>query len=321
MTENTCYKNWGTIPMMLIAIVLFCTQSCKSDKKQNNEAAVAAVPENVIKIVTETMEFQMPDTITSGWNTWRYNNKSTQTHFILIDKYPDGITLDSIKQKVLPVFGDGMTLINEGKTEEGFAEFGKFPQWFSKVEWPGGVGFISPGQTAETTLKLDPGHYFVECYVKMNTGMFHTNMGMIKELVVVAEKSTLKEPQADVAINISSEEGIVFAPPVKAGRHTFSVNYLDQATYDHFLGHDVNLVKIEDDADEKVLEAWMDWRDPKGLLEPAPEGFIFLGGVNDMPKGGKGYFTANLEKGKYALISEVPNASEKNLLKTFVIVE
>ena len=36
---------------------------------------------------------------------------------------------------------------------------------------------------------------------------------------------------------------------------------------------------------------------------------------------GIGYFTVNLEPGKYALISEVPNASEKNLLKTFVLLE
>lgn len=320
MARNT-YFNRGAIPLLVIAVALFCTQSCKSDKKQNNEPAVEPIPENVVGIVTETMEFQMPDTIASGWNTWLYNNKSTQTHFILIDDYPEGITLDSVKQRVLPVFGNGMSLINEGKTEAGFAEFGKFPKWFSKVKWPGGVGFISPGRTAVTTLKLDPGYYLVECYVKMNTGMFHTNMGMIKELIVVDKKSTLKEPVADVAINISSESGIVLEPPVSPGKYTFSVHYLDQIAYANFLGHDVNLVKLENNADEKVLEAWMDWRDPKGLIEPAPKGFIFLGGVNDMPKGGKAYFTAKLEPGKYALISEVPMASEKNLLKTFVISE
>ena len=44
-----------------------------------------------------------------------------------------------------------------------------------------------------------------------------------------------------------------------------------------------------------------------------------MGGVNDLPQNEVGYFTATLTKGTYALISEVPNPSEKNMLKTFVI--
>lgn len=319
MSQNIYFKGGRMISILVVAIALVCAQSCKSDKNQNNEPSRESLPENGFEIVTEAMEFQMPDTITSGWNTWRYRNNSTQTHFILIDDYPDGITLDSVKQKVIPVFGDGMELLNEGKTEEGFAEFARLPVWFSEVKWPGGVGLISPGHEAQTTLYLDPGHYLVECYLKMNTGMFHTNMGMIEELVVVEQKSKMEEPEADVEITISSESGIVFEPPFHAGLYTFSVVFMDQIAYENFVGHDVNLVKLESDANEKVLEAWMDWRDPEGFIEPAPKGFVFLGGVNDMPAGGKAYFTANLEPGKYALISEVPNASEKNLLKTFEI--
>jgi hypothetical protein len=321
MSSKIYSKGLRTISIFAFTIGMFCMQSCTSDKQQSSDSSEESIPENKVKVVTEAMEFQMPDTITSGWNTWRYLNKSTQTHFILIDDYPDGITLDSINQWVLPVFGDGMTLLNEGKTEEGFAEFGKLPAWFADVEWPGGVGLISPGQEAQTTLYLEPGNYFVECYLKMNTGMFHTNMGMIKQLVVAEEKSGMEEPEADVAISISSESGIEFEPPVRAGEYTFSVLFKDQITHENFVGHDVNLVKIEANADEKVLEAWMDWTDPKGFIEPAPKGFVFLGGVNDMPEGGQGYFTASLEKGKYALISEVPNTIEKNLLKTFVIEE
>lgn len=318
MSQNIYFKRSRTISIMVVAIALFFIQACKSDKNQESESAGEPLPKNGIEIVSEAMDFQMPDTITSGWNTWHYSNQSTQTHFILIDDYPDGITIDSVKQKILPVFGDAIQLINEGKSEEGFAEFANLPQWDTK--WPGGVGLISPGLEAQTTLYLDPGYYIVECYLKMATGMWHTNMGMIKELVVVEEKSEMEEPEADVAVTISSESGIVFEPPVDAGLYTFSVHFLDQITHENFVGHDVNLVKFNTGANEEVLEAWMDWRDPVGLIEPAPEGFVFLGGVNDMPAGGKGYFTADLEPGKYALISEVPDASEKNLLKTFEVL-
>ena len=40
----------------------------------------------------------------------------------------------------------------------------------------------------------------------------------------------------------------------------------------------------------------MNWANPKGLIEPAPIAVTFIGGVNDMPEGNKGYFTANLKR-------------------------
>lgn len=275
--------------------------------------------DNVVEITTEGMEFQMPDTITSGWHIWQYHNLSDQPHFILIDKHPDSITVKEFKEQLLPPFGEGVSLLNQGKTEEAMKAFGKIPQWFSGTWWPGGVGLVSPKHTAETTLKLDPGYYVIECYVKMNTGMFHTNMGMYKAVVVSNENSGMKEAAADVAVDISSENGISFNPPKDAGTYTFSVNYKDQAKHENLQGHDVNLVKIDPNANVAALEEWMNWMNPDGLIDPAPAGFTFLGGVNDMPAGYKGYFKADLQPGEYALISEVPNAFRKNMLKKFSI--
>ncbi|UWX54974.1 hypothetical protein NYZ99_20015 [Maribacter litopenaei] len=81
----------------------------------------------------------------------------------------------------------------------------------------------------------------------------------------------------------------------------------------------MNLVQISEGADTKKLETWMNWLNLDGLIDPVPEGFTFLGGVNDMPAGKTGYFTAILEPGTYALISEVPEASTKNMLKVFKV--
>lgn len=320
-SKNHIRKAVRMLILIGISANFFLTQSCKIDKKEMQSKTANAEKDNVIEIITENMEFQAPDTIPSGWNTWRYINKSVQPHFILIDDYIDGITVKEFKEELLPPFGEGITKLYEGKNEEAFAAFGKIPEWYSGTIWPGGVGLISPGKTAETTLKLEPGYYIIECYVKMSNGMFHTNMGMYKELIVSDEQSTMKEPVADFAIDISSENGIIFNPPTKAGAYTFSVNFLDQKKYENFEGHDINLVKIDEKADVTTIEAWMNWLDLKGLIDPVPEGFTFLGGVNDMPAGNKGYFRAKLEPGKYALISEVPNASSKNMLKTFIVSE
>ena len=307
--------------VVLVSSSFLFIQSCKSDKKSTPVETIAEAKENVIEIITENMDFQMPDTIPSGWNTFRYKNQSPQTHFFLVDRYPEGKTSEDAENLVAPVFDSAMKLIMEGKTEEGYAEFAKLPEWFSEVVFVGGSGLLSPDQVAETTINLKPGKYIIECYVKMSNGVFHTSMGMTKDIVVKPVDSGNKELIADIAINISSTDGIVFNDSINSGKHTFSVFYKDQIVHENFVGHDINLVRLDENANLEELENWMNWADPKGLIEPAPDGLTFMGGVNDMPEGNIGFFTANLKPGKYALISEVPNALSKNMLKTFVVPE
>ncbi|CAM1341094.1 hypothetical protein [Tenacibaculum aestuarii] len=313
---------------ILLPIVIGCFtlvfNACKSDKKQNPDTTVIPTEQkvkkkNVITIITENMEFLMPDTIPSGWNTFKYINKSTQTHFILVDKYPEGKTSKDAEEYVAPVFDKAMKLINEGKTKEGYAEFANLPEWFNQVLFLGGTGLISPEKTAQTTLHLKPGNYMLECYVKMSNGVFHSSMGMVKDLVVSNKSSGNSEPEADVDVTISSTEGIVLKDSIFAGKRTFSVLFKDQIVYENFVGHDINLVKLQNKTDLKNLESWMNWADPKGLIEPAPSDVVFLGGVNDMPAGSKAYFTAILDKGIYGLISEVPKPSDKKLFITFEV--
>jgi hypothetical protein len=305
---------------ILIALALFQTlNSCKKETKEKRQEAVEEVKEPIVEIVTVNMDFQMPDTIPSGWNTFHYKNRSPQTHFFMVDKYPEGKTSEDMEKYVVPVFDSGMKLINEGKAEEGFAEFANLPEWFEEVVFMGGSGLLSPGKTAQTTLFMKPGKYILECYVKMENGIFHTSMGMKKDLVVSSSDSGVKEPEESVMIELSEAECIVLKDSVRAGENTFSVFYKDQKVHENFVGHDINLVRLHENADMGLLEKWMNWADPKGLIEPAPANITFLGGVNDMPAGSRGYFTALLEPGKYVLISEVPNASSKNLMKAFVV--
>lgn len=311
-------KNYIKIIFLCIA-VLVLSVACKTDKKTEVETKIESKKEQVIEIITENMDFQMPDSIPSGWNTFYYKNNSPQTHFFLVDKYPEGKTIEDAKTLVVPVFDSGMDLINQGKPEEGFAEFGKLPKWFGEVKFVGGTGLISPGYSGKTMMHLTPGYYIIECYLKMANGKFHSSMGMSKELIVLDRDSGISEWKADINMDISGDEGIVLKDSITSGRHIFSVTFKDQKVHENFVGHDISLAKIEDDIDLRALESWMNWADPKGLIEPAPEGVTFLGGVNDMPGGSKGYFKANLDPGTYVLISEVPNASTKNMMKIFTL--
>jgi hypothetical protein len=303
--------------------VIIC--SCKNEKNTNQaEEEITEVeelieePSNIIDIVTRSMEFQMLDTITSGWNTFRYKNMANETHFFRFNKLPDGITIDNYINDVDPVFEEGMDLINEGKTAEGFEAFGKFPKWFSECVPSGGSGLIAPKHETLTALLLVPGTYIVECYVKMPNGKFHSTMGMVKEVYVSDTKSDIEPPKATNTIDIK-EDGFHISGDLKQGEHVFEVNIINQKIHENFATSDVHLVKLERIADINALEAWMVWYDPKGFITPVPNGVKFLGGYNDDNEGSTGYFQVDLKPGKYAFIAEVPNAREKGLLKEFEV--
>ena len=309
--------------LFFLSIIIFW--SCKNEKKTKPIEETTQIenviqdPTNVIDVVTNNMDFISVDTIPSGWNTFKYDNRSNETHFFLLDKYPEGKTVKNAISDIAPVFEEGMDLINEGKAEEGFAAFGKLPEWYGQIVFSGGSGLIAPKHTSITTVKLDPGYYIMECYVKMPNGKFHTLMGMAKPIVVTNEDSGNEPPKATVNITLSGIDGISYDNQITGGKQIFSVFVKDQKPHENFIWHDINLVKLEDFASEDALEAWMDWSDPKGLITPVPNGVTFLGGVNDMPAKSTGYFYTDLKPGKYAFISEIPNSKQKGMFKSFTV--
>jgi hypothetical protein len=316
-------QNLSRITRLLLTLVTVpaLLAACKTDPKAEDEKTVEAPKEAVVEILSNAMDIIMPDTLASGWHNFRYVNKSEDTHFILFDKYPEGRTAEDAKNEVAPAFQKGMDLITAGKPEEGFAEFQKLPTWFFDVVFVGGIGLLGPKSAGDFTMKLDPGYYVVECYVKMPNGMFHVTMGMVTELVVTEEVSPTQAPEADVQITLSGESGITIGGEISEGETVFSLFFEDQKPHENFVGHDINLVKVAEGADLTVLEKWLDWSRPKGLISPAPEGFSFLGGINDMPGGNTGYFKADLSPGNYVLVSEVPNTSQKNMMVSFTVME
>lgn len=304
--------------VLLFSINIYGCQSGKKSEKK--ETASGDEKKEAIKVVTETMEFQMKDTLTSGWQTFNYHNESEEPHFFLVGKYPGDKTIEDGRAEVIPAFQKGMNHLNQGNTDQAMAEFGKLPEWFQDVEYLGGTGLISPGKVAITTLNLEPGYYVFECYVKRD-GVFHSSMGMVKEVIVKDEGSGNSKPAGDIEVHVSSEAGITYSDSISVGKHVFAVHFDDQKLHEHFVGHDVNLVKLHENYNKDSLIYWMNWSNPGGLESPAPGNVTFLGGVNEMPQGSTAYFTAELDEGKYAFIAEVPNADAKNMFREFQVSE
>ena len=309
--------------MLLAVLFISCDERNKAAKSEDvshmsvsTTSAPASLPYtgNLVEVKTEHMNFIMPDKIPSGWTTFRYHNQSNLTHFIALDVLPvvegEQKTIEDFSE-VAPVFVDAMDLINEGRAEEGFAEFGRLPAWFPEIVFWGGVGLVSAGETAQTTLYLEPGVYLAECYVK-TAGKFHP---MVKQFIVTEESTNASPPEPTLNLTLTKEGGIEIDKDVTPGLHTIAVHFKDQAVYENFMGHDVHLAKIGGEQDLAALNGWMNWADPQGLNTPAPA--TFLGGAQQMPAGNTAYFTVDLKPGRYAFVSEVPNPSSKGLLKSF----
>ncbi|MBT8130932.1 MAG: hypothetical protein KJO35_01575 [Gammaproteobacteria bacterium] len=306
-----------------VLLLLLAVTGCASvaDISLQQASSTADQP-GVVEIVANGMQFEAPAEVSAGWNTFRFSNNSNMVHFALLEKMPAGIGLVEQQEQVAPVFQQGMDLLNAGKQDEAMKAFAKLPAWFADVKFFGGAGFVSAGKVAETTVYLEPGTYLIECYVKTG-GIFHSFnpapavYGMVAEFAVVPDDSQRTPPTADWTLTVSGVEGIRTGRQPRPGRQVVEVYFKNQQVHENFVGHDVHLLRLAADTDIASLVAWMDWRSPKGLETPAPAEFI--GGVNEMAAGSRAYLHLDLKPGRYAWISEVPNAAGKKLLQEFSI--
>jgi hypothetical protein len=310
------------IPAVVTFFFILLLFGCGERPQEPATSPEPAKPSDLVEVTARGLTFEAPESVPSGWLTFRFNNASPMTHFALIERMPEGKGIAEQQEEVAPLFQAGMDLLNEGKVDDALGEFGKLPEWFGQIEFLGGPGLTAPGHVSETTLKLDPGTYLIECYVKTG-GVFHSYnpvdslYGMVHEFTVSSDTSAGTKPTPTLHVMISSERGIEMAEEPTAGPQIAAVRFEDQTVHENFVGHDVHLVRLQDDTDMEALASWMDWSKPGGLETPAPAEFI--GGTNEMPAGSTAYVPVTLEPGRYAWIAEVPSSDEKGMLLEFTV--
>jgi len=355
------YKNCYLVFMIQILFMgLFLTSPCLGDTGtpsdstaqgvQSATAATAIEPEiaNVIEATAihnhETNEHKFVlnnKEIPSGWNTFQFKNASDSDHFLLLYKIPQQAVeaAESAGESLLNHWFDNVTVpfqeefnpyITGNISYEEFvnnlvAKISAGAPWFlDPGAIPmGGAGITSAGNTSETTVNLEPGVYIVECYVKDENQEFHSYNGMLDLITVTQEKSNGSEPKSTASISVT-QKGIDFDKPLRPGKHKIAIHYGDQPQlgYEHMLGHNAQLVKLDENYNDALLNelaAWMDWTKENGLINRAPEGIEFLGGSMEMPGGSTAYLTVTLKPGTYAWIAEVPDPAGKNMLKVFSV--
>ena len=270
--------------------------------------------------------------IQAGWTTLEFDNQTGHTHFAYLQKIPQA-AIDEADEKNKELLTYWIEQITDpfqvfmdwilGKEEEPPA----FPPWFGYITPSGGVGLTTEYSTSRTTVNLDPGTYQVECYVKNDSNEFHSYLGMVDLLTVTEERSSVPEPDATLELSLSNSDGISAPAEVRPGKHTVAATFREQQAYSHLLGHDVHLIRLDEDTDIDDVNGWMDWTNDWGttgdqLVSDGSEPGRFIGGVQDIwtaeqPR--TGYMHVNLKPGDYAWVAEVPDPMSKGLLETFTV--
>lgn len=273
--------------------------------------SIVANPASVVEVTARDFAFQAPDTLAAGWTTFRMTNAGEQDHFMFLQRLPDGKTFDDYISEVGGAFVRTMRARQAGLAKPAAVDtlVAALPPWYLAGMTPtGGVGMLSPGQSAQATVRLEPGTYVMECYVKRPDGRFHSELGMERPVVVMSAPAAGAAPTSTDAITLTNDS--IRAPAsLTSGTHTFAVRYLEQPQGG--LGNDVHVVRLDGGDDLPALERWMDWLEVGAFRAPAPA--TFVGGVQEMPAGDTAYFTVSLSPGRYAWISEAPVEQGKSL--------
>lgn len=280
--------------------------ACQAADSGQGEATARAddAEADVLEITAKDFEFEAPAEVPAGWTKIRLSNVGEQDHFAYIYRLPDSVSFDQYRQDVPTVFSDVYERYASGELtrEETMKALGEqLPSYFFNGVVPsGGVALTDPGKTATATVHLEPGTYVMECYVKTPQGTWHTDRGMLKELTVTEEQGTTAPPEADVTLTLSNYE-IATEGSFSPGNQTVGVRVTENP--EGLMLHDINLIRLNDGLPVDSVVGWMDWMDVDQFRAPAPG--QNLGGLEHMTAGRTGYFSADLEPGRYALVSEV----------------
>lgn len=256
--------------------------------------------DGVVRIVATDFAFEAPAEVPSGWTTLELSNEGEQEHFVIFWKMPEGLGMTDYQTGVVAAFAAAGAQYDAGEIDRGeaFAMIGSMlPEWYPGVQPASGVGLTSPGRIARTSVNFEPGTYVMECYVKTPEGVYHTMLGMLREITVTDDPSGNGPPEPDVLLSISND-AIEVEGALTAGQHVVGVDVMENP--EGLLKHDIHLIRLDNEATVADVVTWFDFMDE--LMAPAP--VAFLGGAEDMPAGERAFIEVDLRPGRHAFISE-----------------
>lgn len=268
------------VPLAVLAGLALA--SCRSDKPPAAEAgapdaaaapAASATPSAVTVIATD-YSFDAPAELPAGLTTFHLVNRGPSIHHIQLVKFGEGKTMN-----------DFAAALKAG---------GPPPKWISME---GGPNPSELGDTAITTVTLEPGNYAMICFVPGPDGIPHVAKGMAQPLTVTAGAGAgAAEPEADVVMKLVDYD-FELSKPIPAGRHTIRVENAGPQE------HELVIVKLDSGKEPNDFAMWGE------KMVGKPPGTLH-GGVSGLMPGGKAFVEVNLAPGEYGLICFVPDSKD-----------
>jgi hypothetical protein len=248
----------------------------------------------------------VPDSIPSGWTTFRVRNDGRHVHLLELARLPEGVTAQD--------WHDGFETIRTLTRQlragaiDTSALVARRPEWAGAAEGVGGLGYLAPGRTASLTTRLEPATYALTCYVRTPDGRRHWERGMERALTVTADSTGAPPPTADLTLRLSGYD-IHADGSLRAGPQTIAVHFGGPTPRDPPF-QDVHLARMSGDTTPDSLAAWTN--EPEG---PAPADF--LGGTIAMAAGNTAYLTVEVRPDRYAWVSHA--SEETGMLRTVTV--
>jgi hypothetical protein len=289
---------------VLLGLLLAASLGACQSPDRRGEAPDART---VVDVRTTDYAFRgVPDSIPSGWTTFRVDNDGQHVHLLELARLPEGVTAPDWREGFATI--RALTRQLRAGTIDTTDLVARRPDWVGAAHGTGGLGYLSPGRTARLTTRLAPGTYALTCYVRTAEGRRHWELGMERALTVTADSTGAAPPAADLTLRLSGYE-IRADDALRAGPQTIAVHFGGPTPTEAPL-QDVHLARLSGDESLDTLAAWAN-----GPAGPAPADF--LGGTIAMGAGNTAYLTVEVRPGRYAWVSHA--SEEKGMMRTFAV--
>jgi hypothetical protein len=267
------------------------TPSYSATNPASGQSTSSSEP-RVIEVDATDFAFSMPDSVEGGWVTFRMRNTGQEVHNVSLRKLNEGVTFD----QVLPLVAQGAA-----------GDLRRF------VTSTSGVGHVSPGLSADTTLNLEPGDYVVICPITSPDGIVHMAKGMFKPLrVTVPNNEPVPEPLSAATITLR-DFSFDLPASLEQGATYRVVNDGPQI-------HELAPIKLADGKTADDAVKYITAGTPTG-----PALFEEVGGPAGASAGTTMYWAPVLAPGQYVFVCNVPDPGsgkthvELGMIKTFVV--
>lgn len=247
------------------------------------ESPAPSIPE--IHLAASDFAFSLPDTVAGGLIRFHFTNDGQEDHHAQFIRLNDGVThaqFDSVYNAVMeavPTEGEGayMRLLD-----------------FAAVA--GGPALTAPGGQAAVTLDLAPGEYILLCFIPSPDGIPHLAKGMRRRLTVADPPAAAPEPPIAAGRVDMADFAFSELPAMDSGPVVLEVTNSGQEP------HEMVVMRLEGVTLEQAMAMMMAPPPPEGAAPAGPPPFRFVGGMQGLMPGQRGWVTLDLPPGEYALL-------------------